>query len=42
MVGIGQFMAGHDWPLYGDEYVRIKFSNVPTNRAAIPLEIKEI
>jgi len=21
--------AGHDWPLYGDEYGRLKFGNVP-------------
>jgi len=21
--------AGRDWPLYGDEYGRMKFSNVP-------------
>ena len=22
-------VAGHDWPLYGDEYGRMKFGNVP-------------
>jgi hypothetical protein len=21
--------AGHDWPLYGDEYGRMKFGNMP-------------
>jgi len=23
--------ADHDWPLYGDEYGRMKFGNVPTD-----------
>jgi hypothetical protein len=23
--------AGHDWPLYGNEYGRIMFGNVPTD-----------
>ena len=23
--------AGHDWPLYGDGYDRMKFGNVPTD-----------
>jgi len=23
--------AGRDWPLYGNEYDRIKFGNVPTD-----------
>jgi len=29
VVGERPISAGHDWPLYGDEYGRMKFGNVP-------------